>query len=215
MIKKVFIKPLNELIEIKDTITSISFESPKIFREFVFNIEDLIIYSIDNEEMNINKNVLFIYNPFDLELNSKKNLTMLYKKLEKELNDDIKNKFDNLITESINLMDDIIFDSENKLVYNDDICIVDLFNLFKISYSSIDSIDYLDKLVQYIKVLRELNDYSLIISYNLLVYLDRDEIEKIKGELKLLEIEMLDLSIDNKETIKVNQQIVDNDLNVF
>lgn len=80
MIKKIFIKQLNQIIIINQPYIALKFSDAECYREFCYNIGNSIIYSINNEEENCS-NILFIKDPMNIDINNKKILTALYKKI--------------------------------------------------------------------------------------------------------------------------------------
>lgn len=63
----------------------IKFNSKNNYRQLTFNINDEIVFSINNEIFDISKFGLIIQNPFCISLNEKKLLNSLYKELEEKL----------------------------------------------------------------------------------------------------------------------------------
>ena len=82
--KKIFIKSLNQLIEFDLPLKKIKFNSKNNYRQLTFNINDEIVFSINNEIFDISKFGLIIQNPFCISLNEKKLLNSLYKELEEK-----------------------------------------------------------------------------------------------------------------------------------
>lgn len=72
--KKIFIKSLNQLIEFDLPLKKIKFNSKNNYRQLTFNINDEIVFSINNEIFDISKFGLIIQNPFCISLNEKKTL---------------------------------------------------------------------------------------------------------------------------------------------
>lgn len=83
--KKIFIKSLNQLIEFDLPLKKIKFNSKNNYRQLTFNINDEIVFSINNEIFDIFKFGLIIQNPFCISLNEKKLLNSLYKELEEKM----------------------------------------------------------------------------------------------------------------------------------
>ena len=87
--KTLKIKGIDSLINIKaGNIENIIIENSKLYFNIVNSIiiddNDYLIYSIDNDNKDLEKYSLLITTPFDLNPNNKKILTALYKKIDKE-----------------------------------------------------------------------------------------------------------------------------------
>ena len=87
--KTLKIKNIDSLINIEaGNIENIIIENSKLYFSIVNSIiiddNDYLIYSIDNDNKDLEKYSLLITTPFDLNPNNKKILTALYKKIDKE-----------------------------------------------------------------------------------------------------------------------------------
>lgn len=195
--KKVFIKKLNHLIELQESIFQLLIEDPEIFRELVFSIDDNIIFSVDNKEVLTSKYMLKIENPYHMEINDKKIINSLYKKLSNQLSDEQRKELANIEQLLFNFLDEICMSTENNLTYNADLDLQKLFSLFQLSYQEYEKNSYLEFILTYIKVCIETYGTQLIVTYNFLQLFTSDEIEMLRKELMLYDVVLLDLSIGN------------------
>lgn len=214
--KKIFIKPLNKLIELNEPIIQLLFDDVIVYRSFIFSLEEYVIYSIDNDVKEFNKHILKIMNPFHLELNDKKVLNLLYKKINNTLNENQRQKIALIESEILNILEDICLESELKMTYENNFSIINLLNIFRVSICETECKNYLENLVTYIKVNLEINDYSIIISNGLTKILSNQELALLKKELSLLSITIIDLELNSIESEKKGTNLmIDSDWCLF
>lgn len=210
MSKKIYLKSLNQLIILDKPIIEIIFDNPKLYRLFLYNIENQVIYSIDNQTLDFSKNLLRIYNPFDLEINSRKTILQVYKNIQKSLNDELKKDISSMEMEIFKLLDKLLEDEELALSYTAEINFIDLLSICKVEFKNIEHNNYLEKLVYYLKINNKYNNSTIVISSGLLNILTDEEIELLKKELQLLQMNMIDISINTKAK-KVQKLFIDNE----
>lgn len=200
--KKIFIKPLNKLIELNKPIIKLSFDDVIAYRNFIFLLEEYVTYSVDDIVKEFNKHILKIMNPFYLELNDKKTLNLLYKKISNTLNENQKQKISLIESEILNVLEDISLESELKITYENNFNIINLLNIFRLSICEVECDNYLESLITYIKVNLEINDFNVIISNGLTKILSNQELMLLKKELALLSIHIIDLELNGIEKEK-------------
>lgn len=208
--KKLFIKKLCHLIEYNETIFQLNIDDPIIFRELAFSIEDNIIFSIDDKEINLYKYMLKIDNLFSLDINDKKFIGSLYKRIISQISDDQRLKIANIENLFIDLFEEISTFSDDRLTYKMEIDLPKLFNIFQLNYQECEKENYLEYLLSYIKINIETNGTLIIVSFNLLNILTDDEILLLKKELTSLDIVLFDLSLTSNIR-KVEHLIIDNE----
>ncbi|MCM1260398.1 MAG: type II-A CRISPR-associated protein Csn2 [Prevotella sp.] len=196
--KKIFIKPLNKLIELNKPIIQLTFDDVIIYRNFIFLLEEYIIYSIDDVVKDFDKHILRIMNPFHLELNDKKILNSLYKRISNTLNENQRQKISFIETEILNILEEISLDSEIKITYENNFSIINLLNIFRVSICEAKCEDYLESLITYIKVNLEINNFNVIISNGITKILSNQELNLLEKELGLLSIHIIDLELVSK-----------------
>ena len=196
--KKIFIKPINKLIKIDQPIVQIVFEDSQIYRDVSFNFSNYAIYSVNDEETDLLKEMLRITDLFELEINNKKILNALYKKLNNELTDEEKQEFSIIESKILCLLDSIVSHSDYEIVYDEELNLSGLFSLFRLSLKSIDHEKYLECFISFIKANIFLFKFSIVVTNGLTNILTKDEIEILSNELSLLEINLLDLNINQQ-----------------
>ena len=82
--KTLKIKNIDSVINIEAGIIENSKLYFSIVNSIIIDDNDYLIYSIDNDNKDLEKYSLLITTPFDLNPNNKKILTALYKKIDKE-----------------------------------------------------------------------------------------------------------------------------------
>ena len=112
------------------------------------------------------------------------------------------------------LFDELIDQTNYDLNYDGELDINKVLSMYQLELKETKEINYLEFLVNYIKLNIEINNYNLIISFNLTKILTEEELELLKKELKLLNISIIDVIIE-KDTSKITYLNIDNDWNVF
>lgn len=214
MIKKIFIKQLNQIIIINQPYIALKFSDAECYREFCYNIGNSIIYSINNEEENCS-NILFIKDPMNIDINNKKILTTLYKKIIQYIDLNLKEHISLIENEIFKLLDELIYQTNYELYYDGEIDINKILGMYQLSLKQNKDNNYLEFLVNYIKLNIELNDSSLIISFGLIKILTKNELELLKKELKLLNISLVDIIIETTNLSRISYLNVDSEWNVF
>ncbi|MBS5853123.1 MAG: type II-A CRISPR-associated protein Csn2 [Staphylococcus sp.] len=214
MIKKIFIKQLNQIIIINQPYIALKFSDAECYREFCYNIGNSIIYSINNEEENCS-NILFIKDPMNIDINNKKILTALYKKIIQYIDLNLKEHISLIENEIFKLLDELIYQTNYELYYDGEIDINKILGMYQLSLKQNKDNNYLEFLVNYIKLNIELNDSSLIISFGLIKILTKNELELLKKELKLLNISLVDIIIETTNLSRISYLNVDSEWNVF
>lgn len=206
---KVFIQPIDELINLDKQINIFKLEQPVLFREIFFNLEKNLTFSQDNKLIDFSK-ILIIDNCLNLNINDKKNLQNLYKFLESSSSIEQLNKFQEIKSNLLILFKELVDTSPFDLDYDIDMSLSKILSSFHISFIEENKSNYLEYFLNYIRTLHELTNFKILITYNLSTLLTDDEFKKIKYELKLYEIEILDFVISYSQT-SLENLIVDSD----
>lgn len=214
MIKKVYIKSLNELAILDEPIIEIIFDDVIAYRNFTYELESQFIYSEDNQLVDLNKKMIRINNPFVLEINNKKIIAQLYKKILKRLTDEQKSMISNIEMSIFKLLDQLLTEDEITLTYSTELNFLDILSICKVEFRKINYENYLEMLVYYLKINNEYNHTSIIISNGLLNILTEEEIKLLEVELKLLGMNVIDISVNTKEN-KVRKMVIDEDWCIF
>ena len=207
--KKIFVKPLNYLIDFDKAIKTLKFNSAKNYRDFTFNLYESLIFSIDNEEMKLDSDALVIKNPFEIDLNEKKIITAIYKKLQSNINDSQQIYIQNIEVNAFKLFDELLEDVDYHLQYNEEIDINKLFSNFSISFPEIDYNNYLELLSTYCSLHAIYNKVKIIISFGALNLLTKEEISILEKELDINNLVMLDITYNSIEIDEKNLFIDD------
>lgn len=214
MIAKIFINKLNQLVTFNDNICLIKVNDPLIYRNMFFDIEENIVYSENNIDFDFSSKGIIIKNPLLLEVNDKKIINALYKKLDNLIDEKLR---ENLLSIEMNLMDfldNLIMKVDVPVEFNNELSTLKLFGLYQMSFKEYDGDNYLEYLLSYLKIMIEFLKIKVIVSFNLLNVLNSNEIEQFKKELKLLEINLLDISLTNSNKI-ISEYVVDEEWCVF
>lgn len=199
--RKVFLRQGNYLIEFGDSnIKTIRFNDSKAYRLFSLNVIDSIIFSINNEEVDLEKYGMIIYNPFQIDLNEKKFLNLVYKKLEKNIRDDERGFIADIEKASICLFEKLALASDFPIDYNDSFDISKFFSAFEVRIMEPE--DYLEKIVRYIRLSCEIFHTKIFISFGLLALLDDFEIDLLNKELIQYDVSLLDVFYNEKSNFE-------------
>ena len=197
MIKKIYIKPINKLIDLNKEIIRIQFEDQTLYRQFSLNLEQEIIYSINNEVVESSSEILRIINPFDFNINTKKNLNNLYKSLSKKIIY-YKEKIINIERELFELFDDLSLEEEIALTYSTEAQLASFLSMYQLKFKNIDECTYLEQLVSFLKINYKFYKPSIVISNGIIELLTEEEKKLLIIELRLMNINIIDISLNLK-----------------
>lgn len=205
--RKAFLTSANYLIEFDDMhIKTIQFNDANSYRNFAQNVLENIIFSIDNNEVDLNKYGLIIYDPFNIDLNDKKLIGLLYKKLEKNIFEEEKIIIGNIEQECLKLFELLSLKINTPIDYNNNIDYSKLFSSFEIKI--LQPSNYLEKLLQYLSLITEIFHTKLIISFGLLPLLTKEEINLLDKELIQFGLSLIDIQYhkdDDRETLYIEE----------
>lgn len=208
--KKVFIKPLNRLIEIAERLIEISIDNPLIFRELTFNMYDNLIVSVDNVEIDLSKYGHIIYNQYDLSLTDKKVVNALYSMISKNISNCYANEILSIENKFINILDDVFYNIPIPFQYENEIDISKLLACFGVKYPTVEKGKYIEQLSLYLKIFSEVCHIKCFVSINLVNMLTSEEIILLKDTLKVLDVVLIDCYINNNDNHQ-NTLIIDSD----
>ena len=199
--RKIFLRQSNYLIEFGDSnIKTIRFNDSKAYRLFSLNVINSIIFSINNEEVDLEKYGMIIFNPFQIDLNEKKFLNLVYKKLEKSIRDEERRFIADIEKSSLCLFEKLALVSDIPIDYNDTFDFNRFFSAFDVKIMEPE--DYLDKIVRYIRLSCEILHTKLFVSFGLLALLDKAEIDLLNKELNQYDVSLLDVFFNEKSNIE-------------
>ncbi len=207
---KIFIKPINELIIVNEEITNVCFVDKTNYRDFVINLYDNIILSIDDTPVSIDSKALIIFDPLNIEINDKKTLTLLYKKLSHRVSEKVQEKIRKIEQDILELLEIVSVESMFPIEYEDSFELIKIFQMYQISIQELKKENYLEFIVTYIKTNFELNNYNIVVSFGLTRLLTADEINKLTKELAINQISIVDFYYDDSKP-KDNYLVIDSD----
>ena len=205
----IFIKAINQEIDANYGVTNISIENTDYYRLLIYNINDQIILSENNKEIDISKKTIVLSNIFDIDMNEKKMINLLYKHLENQVSEAIKEKFVCLKNQIVNLIEEVSDNSELKLIYNEDIEIIKVFTICQLQFDCFDYKNYVESLLQYLNNLNYFTNIKIFITFGLMSFISNEELIKIKSELELYNITLINFEKFTKE--KMINYLIDDD----
>lgn len=207
--KKIFIKKLNRLIELDNPLICIKFEEPIVYREFVFDIFENMIFSENNNEIDLNKYGQIIYNPYGLSLTEKKLVSALYNILQKNIKDEEMTLLSQIEKNLIELLDNLFQKITIPFEFDENIDINKLFSCIGVKYPVINKNSYFENLMLFIRIYTEVLHIKCFITLNLTNLLSVDEKNKLNSFLNELDIVLIDCFVSEKS--QGNDLIVDSE----
>lgn len=209
--KKLFLKSLNQLIEFENPVKRLRFISKDNYRQMAFNFNEEIVFSINNEIIDISKYGLVLQNPFSISLNEKKLLNGLYKELEAKINEKSIIKLSSIEKEAFEMFNDILNDIEYPFEYEEKINVNKFLGTFDIKFPEIDYSNYLNLICDYVKLYSIYCKTKIIISFGLLSLINDDEVKLFEKELAYNDLILLDVSYFGDEQRKEKDLIIDDE----
>ena len=208
---KVFLKSLNQLIEFENPVKRLRFISKDNYRQMAFNFNEEIVFSINNEIIDISKYGLILQNPFSISLNEKRLLNGLYKELEAKIDEKSIIKLSSIEKEAFEMFNDILNDIEYPFEYEEKINVNKFLGAFDIKFPEIDYSNYLNLICDYVKLYSIYCKTKIIISFGLLSLINDDEVELFEKELAYNDLILLDVSYFGDEQRKEKDLIIDDE----
>ena len=212
MMKKLFVREINELVVLDKPLVSIRFTDPVAYRNFIFNLDDNLILSINDSQVNFQTKSLIINNPLNIEINDKKTLTSLYKKLTYRISDNIRKQIVKVENDIFDLIEMISMESDCMLEYADSFDIVKILQMYQVAIKEVKKENFLEFILTYIKINFELNNYSMVLSFGLTQSLTEEEIIILKNELAINQICIVDFYFNNNNP-QIDYLTIDNEWN--
>lgn len=212
MIKKLFIREINELVILDKPLVSIRFTDPVAYRNFIFNLDDNLVLSINDSQVNFQTKSLIINNPLNIEINDKKTLTSLYKKLTYRISDNIRKQIVKVEKDIFDFIEMISMESDCMLEYSDSFDIVKILQMYQVAIKEVKKENFLEFILTYIKINFELNNYCIVLSFGLTQLLTEEEIIILKNELAINQICIVDFYFNNNNP-QIDYLTIDNEWN--
>ena len=144
--------------------------------------------------------------------NNKKILTALYKKIDKEKHIlKINEELEIINYKIIKTLETISLDLNQSMNFNTELDLVKLLSLYDFSFEDDCEEDLLNKLVFYIKANLEIKNIDIVFCIDILRFLSQEEIEKLKRELELLNICLINISFSSRVSSIKKSIVIDED----
>lgn len=191
--KKVYFKSLHKLFPFHEPILTIQFENPIIFRNLHYTLEEELEFSDENSLLVFDSSVYILSDIFELSLKDKKIVNALYKKLENSISTVVEEKIIDMKHQFVNILEDLSMNLDFSIQYNEDFSFSKVLSLFQVDFEEFDKKNYLEHLVSFFKIVSELLNLDLFISFGISTHLTKEEYIRLKKELSIQNIYILDL----------------------
>ena len=220
--KKLAINALN----ICDDISNIDsyllvIKSKKILYKILSNsdlqYEDSYIQILDEnyKELKLSDYVDFISSIINLDSNSKKNLNVLIRRIKKEEIEILRSTSEKINEILEECAKQIKVNSPINISYDIEVDEDDIIKLLSISLQD-DSPDLIERINNYINISFELRGIKIFIFYNLLAFLEENELDSLIRTNKYNGIKIIDIeNVEFKTSIFDNIKILDEDICVI
>lgn len=180
-------------------IISINFENRKNFFKCIFDIknsdEDSTKYFNDSyTDLNLSKESIFIDSYLLIDLNEKKTISQVYKDMETHMSPSQTEQYNSLVNEIVQFVEEISLDLEGEVEIEDNIPLSKLLPSVDLHFAEEDINNVLDRFIKYLQITKNIKPFRLVFTIDFLKLLNNDEINSLNEELKLLELQLIDLS---------------------
>lgn len=223
---KILNKNLNSPIIIKEEhkFYNIIIENPNFLSYLIIEINNLmqnedseLSFFKDDKEISLLKTGLFIDNIFSLDLNDKKNVNSLYKVLNSDfLNSSLISDFADL-NESLTKFLSNLTRNTPVALDSEPLDLVLLFKAIDLKFKKDDS-NILYNILSFIKVILMFKKIEVVFFVNIQSFLSDSDIQLLKKELLLMEIQMINFSGRNINKIEMCEEkniVITEDLNIL
>lgn len=206
----------NIIVNIESPLTNIKVISPQIYRELLFNYQNEFMIYENNEEVNLDHDTLILKSPLTISLNDKNVISHIYKNMEKNLTDVNKQTINQIESTLLSLIEELLSEYPIKFTYNSNIEINKILGLYRILIEE-ENNNFLQHFVNYIKIYNEVKVKTIkyIICFDLLRYLNQDEITILNKEISLLGLYLINIDYGNNNELNENIISIDDDWCVF
>ncbi len=220
--KKISINALN----ICDDISNIDsyllvIKNKKILYKILSNsdlqYEDSYIQILDEnyKELKLSDYVDFISSIINLDSNSKKNLNVLIRRIKKEETEILRSTSGRINEILEECAKQIKVNSPINISYNIEVDEDDIIKLLSLSLQD-DSPDLIERINNYINISFELREIKIFIFYNLLAFLEENELDSLIRTNKYNGIKIIDIeNVEFKTSIFDHIKILDEDICVI
>ncbi len=197
----------------------LNIEHQKVFRELVDAFqnkdEEKISYLQNYQKVGkFDKNILFLPSVFEIEFDKK--LTRSFYEIiqNRYLNNEKREILNSINSQIVELLELVSVDLSVTIDYEDIIGFKDILELVKLSIVDVSE-TYLERIITYLKLLKEFNDYKVLVIPFLDAYLDDDEIKTLTNELSLMEVSLFVLNNSDRSKEGFEKYTIDTDLCEF
>lgn len=189
---------MTKILRIKNIEYVFEIESGKIYNlviensQFLYNVisylnimdEDTVMI-FDENQLKASNYLIFITDPLNLDINSKKQLSFLYNELERnDFDDNKKEKLSIINEQSLELMNEIVMNSNQNIGFDNIFEIKDFLTLLNVKYKE-NRENYLEYLMSFISIVKSSSDIKCFIIYNFLDLLDDEDVLTLKKRIRI------------------------------
>lgn len=189
----------------------------KILSNSDLQYEDSYIQILDEnyKELKLSDYVDFISSIINLDSNSKKNLNVLIRKIKKEEIEILRSTSEKINEILEECAKQIKVNSPINISYDIEVDEDDIIKLLSISLQD-DSPDLIERINNYINISFELREIKIFIFYNLLAFLEENELDSLIRTNKYNGIKIIDIeNVEFKTSIFDHIKILDEDICVI
>lgn len=189
----------------------------KILSNSDLQYEDSYIQILDEnyKELKLSDYVDFISSIINLDSNSKKNLNVLIRRIKKEEIEILRSTSEKINEILEECAKQIKVNSPINISYDIEVDEDDIIKLLSLSLQD-DSPDLIDRINNYINISFELRGIKIFVFYNLLAFLEENELDSLIRTNKYNGIKIIDIeNVEFKTSIFDNIKILDEDICVI
>lgn len=189
----------------------------KILSNSDLQYEDSYIQILDEnyKELKLNDYVDFISSIINLDSNSKKNLNVLIRRIKKEEIEILRSTSEKINEILEECAKQIKINSPINISYDIEVDEDDIIKLLSLSLQD-DSPDLIDRINNYINISFELRGIKIFVFYNLLAFLEENELDSLIRTNKYNGIKIIDIeNVEFKTSIFDHIKILDEDICVI
>lgn len=189
----------------------------KILSNSDLQYEDSYIQILDEnyKELKLSDYIDFISSIINLDSNSKKNLNVLIRRIKKEEIEILRSTSEKINEILEECAKQIKINSPINISYDIEVDEDDIIKLLSISLQD-DSPDLIDRINNYINISFELRGIKIFVFYNLLAFLEENELDSLIRTNKYNGIKIIDIeNVEFKTSIFDNIKILDEDICVI
>lgn len=197
----------------------LNIENPNIFRNIISDFQNKnsenIYYLKDYQSAGkFDKNILYLSDVSMIEFDKK--LTQAYYDVIQEqfFNSEKRELLNSINCKIMELLNLTSMDTSVALDYSDTIGFKDILTVSKVKIADTAE-SYLDRIVLYIKLLKDFNDYKILVVPFLDAYLSKEELKILIKELNLLNVSLFIIVNSDRNIDGFYKYTIDNDLCEF